>query len=282
MIKKSNTSIKENARKSMGITRDEYALCSYAHYRCSDPRMKSTGWCTDSKEDVADFVGITRPGLYKMLSRLEAKGLLETQSGTGFIRATALFIDTENANEYKENLQDDCKLSLQKENGTVNKVYTDCKQSLQPTVNLVTGNIEVELDISMNKVNNSQADLKPLPKNKKKENEKTAAAAEILSYFNEKTGSRLGVENKHNQKNIIARLGEGMTIEQAKQVIDFKKKTWPPGEYMNKYLTPDTLFSGKFDKYLDESTPKQQKPQPQSQNGSPSNGATIKNGIEWF
>jgi hypothetical protein len=51
-IRKSTTSIKGNARKSLEITRDEYALCSYAHYRCADPRMKAGGWCTDTKDEV--------------------------------------------------------------------------------------------------------------------------------------------------------------------------------------------------------------------------------------
>jgi DNA-binding MarR family transcriptional regulator len=145
-IRKSTTSIKENARKSLEITRDEYALCSYAHYRCADPRMKAGGWCTDTKDEVADFVGISRPGLYKMMDRLEKKGLIEVQAGTGFIRATAFFIDTEHRNE--------CKQSLQRPKSSVNKVYTDCKLSLQGGVNLVTPNIEVEYEYKVNKVNN--------------------------------------------------------------------------------------------------------------------------------
>lgn len=280
-LKKSFTVINENARQSMGITRDEYALCDYALYRCSDPRMKSAGWCTDSKEDVADFVGITRPGLYKMIARLEKNGLLETQAGTGFFRATAQFIDIQNGTESKQSLQDDCKLSLQQENSTVNKVYTDCKQSLQPTVNLVTGNIEVELDISINKVNNSQADLKPLPKNKKKENEKTAAA-EILAHLNEKAGRAFNAEKEQTLKPIIARINEKMTVEDAKRVIAYKCAKWLNDPKMKEYLRPQTLFGTNFWTYLEEATPKQQKPQPKSQNGSPSNGATIKNGIEWF
>jgi DNA-binding MarR family transcriptional regulator len=145
-IRKSTTSIKENARKSLEITRDEYALCSYAHYRCADPRMKAGGWCTDTKDEVADFVGISRPGLYKMMDRLEKKGLIEVQAGTGFIRATAFFIDTEHRNE--------CKQSLQRPKSSVNKVDTDCKLSLQGGVNLVTPNIEVEYEYKVNKVNN--------------------------------------------------------------------------------------------------------------------------------
>ena len=280
-LKKSSTSINENARKSMGITRDEYALCSYALYRCADPRMKLVGWCTDTKDDVADFVGITRPGLYKMIARLEQSGLLETQAGTGFFRATAQFIDIQNGTESKENAKEVCKQSLQQENGSVNKVYSECKQSLQDSVNKVTGNIEVQLDISMNKVN-SEADLKPLPKNKKKENEKTAAAAEILAHLNEKAGRSFDVKNPQTQKYVIARLNEGMSIEEAKRVIDFKVMKWNPDANMRQYLRPDTLFSGKFTIYLEEATPKKPKLQTQSEGNRNVAGAIIKNGIEWF
>jgi uncharacterized phage protein (TIGR02220 family) len=280
-LKKSSTTINENARKSMGITRDEYALCSYALYRCADPRMKLVGWCTDTKDDVADFVGITRPGLYKMIARLEQSGLLETQAGTGFFRATAQFIDIQNGTESKENAKQDCKQSLQQENGSVNKVYSECKQSLQDSVNLVTGNIEVQYDISMNKVN-SEADLKPLPKNKKKENEKTAAAAEILAHLNEKAGRSFNAEKEQTLKPIIACLNEKMTVEDAKRVIAYKCVRWLNDPKMKEYLRPQTLFGTNFWTYLEEATPKKPKPQPQSEGQSATSGAIIKNGIEWF
>jgi len=137
-LKKSFTSISEVARQRLGITRDEYALCSYVHYRCADSRQKIAGWCCDAKEEVADFVGITRPGLYKMIERLEELCLLETGI-LGAIRATPKWIDTEN--ECKQSLQDG-----------VNKVDTRCKQSLHGTVNKVDTHNKVEYDISENKL----------------------------------------------------------------------------------------------------------------------------------
>ena len=120
-LKKRSTTIHEDVRRFLGITRDAYAFCSYVHYRCADSRQKRAGWCCDNKQDVADFVGVTRPGLYKMAERLADFGLLEI-CNTGDYRATPKWIDAET----------NCKQSLQ--NGqaeNVNKVYTDCKQSLQ-------------------------------------------------------------------------------------------------------------------------------------------------------
>lgn len=153
-IKKRVTTISEIARTQLQITRDEYALCSYVHYRSADSRQKMPGWCCDSKDDVAEFIGISRPGLYKMAQRLEAKGLLEV-GNIGAMRTTPLWIDTES----------ECKQSLQNgKNKNVNKVYSERKQSLQnkaKNVNLV------------NEVYNSKSKRK----SKEEEEEKASAAA---------------------------------------------------------------------------------------------------------
>lgn len=136
-IKKSITTVNEWVRYAFGITRDEYALCSYIQFRSADPRNKLPGWCSDHKEEVAVFVGISRPGLYKMLDRMVNLGLLEVDPATGYARITALWMDTEQ----------NCKLSLHEEDAekrklslqsSVNKVYTERKLSLQARVNKVT------------------------------------------------------------------------------------------------------------------------------------------------
>jgi hypothetical protein len=136
-LKKRSTLVNEVARRRLNISRDEYALNQYIHYRCADPRQKVSGWCCDTKEEIAEFVGVTRPGLYQMIRRMQGIGLVEV-GVFGAFRCTEKFIDIEN----------DCKQSLQP---TVNKVYTDCKQSLQPTVNKVYTQYKVKEDISKSK-----------------------------------------------------------------------------------------------------------------------------------
>jgi DNA-binding PadR family transcriptional regulator len=89
------TSITEQLRRDLDITRDEYALCKYAHYRQADPRMIKAGWCTDEKDDVAFFVGISRQSLRPMLLRMELKGLIEVSGVKGWFRATSKWIDLE-------------------------------------------------------------------------------------------------------------------------------------------------------------------------------------------
>jgi len=97
------TSITEQLRRDLDITRDEYALCKYTHYRQADPRMIKAGWCTDEKDEVAYFVGISRQSLRPMLLRMEAKGLIEVFGAKGWFRATSKWIDLELAG--KETLQ---------------------------------------------------------------------------------------------------------------------------------------------------------------------------------
>lgn len=140
-LKKSTTNISEEARKQLDISRDDYALCQYLHYRQGYPNEKMTGWCIDAKDEIADFVGISRPGLYKMVDRLERMKLIDSMPTTGYLRTTRLFIDTETG----------CKQSLQSEKtNSVNKVYNDCKQSLHGSVNKVTHKDEcISKSISM-------------------------------------------------------------------------------------------------------------------------------------
>ena len=72
----------------------------------------------------------------------------------------------------------------------------------------------------------------------------------IINYLNEKINSNYRVKNKVTQSKIIARLNEGYKVEDFKIVIDKKVKEWFDDEKMRIYLRPETLFSNKFEGYL--------------------------------
>lgn len=74
---------------------------------------------------------------------------------------------------------------------------------------------------------------------------------EIIGYLNEKTGKRFTSKSRDTQGHISARLDEGFTVADFKTVIDKKVREWM-GTEMEKYLRPETLFSKKFDRYLNE------------------------------
>ncbi len=72
-------------------------------------------------------------------------------------------------------------------------------------------------------------------------------AEKVLDYLNEKSGSTFRLESNIN---IIAeRIAEGFTISDFITVIDKKIHDWKGTDY-EKYIRPITLFSKKFENYL--------------------------------
>lgn len=75
---------------------------------------------------------------------------------------------------------------------------------------------------------------------------------EIINYLNEVVGTQYRPNSKESQKHIKARLNEGYSIDDFKQVIDNMAFKWLNDEKMNRYLRPETLFGTKFESYLNE------------------------------
>ena len=76
--------------------------------------------------------------------------------------------------------------------------------------------------------------------------------AAIVSHLNLKTGSQYKTSGKKMQSLIRARINEGFTVDDFKRVIDIKAAEWGGDEKMDRYLRPDTLFSPKFESYLNQ------------------------------
>lgn len=77
---------------------------------------------------------------------------------------------------------------------------------------------------------------------------------EIVQYLNQKTGKNFKHTSKVTQRHIRARLAEGFTVSDFKQVIDKKCSDWIRGQKMKEYLRPETLFGAKFESYLNSTT----------------------------
>lgn len=78
---------------------------------------------------------------------------------------------------------------------------------------------------------------------------------EIVSYLNEKTGSKYRPNTDATKKHINARLDEGFTVDDFKTVIDIKTDEWLGDKDMQKFLRPQTLFGTKFESYLNQLSP---------------------------
>jgi uncharacterized phage protein (TIGR02220 family) len=77
-------------------------------------------------------------------------------------------------------------------------------------------------------------------------------AREILAFLNDKTGRNYQAVDA-NLEFIVARLREGATATQCRQVIAKKTREWAGDEKMAEYLRPATLFNRtKFAQYVGE------------------------------
>ena len=85
---------------------------------------------------------------------------------------------------------------------------------------------------------------------------------EILDYLNSKAGTSYRASSKATQRFINARLNDNYTVEDFKKVIDIKVASWKDDPKMSKFLRPQTLFSNKFEGYLNEPMPNVQPDNP--------------------
>ena len=83
------------------------------------------------------------------------------------------------------------------------------------------------------------------------ENENINVIKDIIDYLNKKLGTRYKYTTKDIQSHIKARLKEGFIYEDFVCVIDKKYQEWH-GTKWEEYLRPITLFSTKFQSYLNQ------------------------------
>lgn len=75
---------------------------------------------------------------------------------------------------------------------------------------------------------------------------------EIIDYLNAKTDKNYKASSKKTRSLIKARFNEDFNLDDFKRVIDNKVDDWIDNPDMCKYLRPETLFSNKFEGYLNE------------------------------
>lgn len=81
---------------------------------------------------------------------------------------------------------------------------------------------------------------------------------EIVSYLNEKAGTKYRAKTEATRRHIVARLNDGFSVDDFKEVIDKKCAGWIGTDYQ-KYLRPETLFGSKFESYLNENSKRKEK-----------------------
>jgi uncharacterized phage protein (TIGR02220 family) len=73
---------------------------------------------------------------------------------------------------------------------------------------------------------------------------------EIVDYLNQSCGTHYRADNKETQRHIRLRWKDGFTLDDFKKVIDNMASKWLGDDKMSSYLRPSTLYSNKFESYL--------------------------------
>ena len=100
--------------------------------------------------------------------------------------------------------------------------------------------------------------------------------ADIISYLNEQTDNNYRTKKISSKyKDLIkARFNEDYTLEDFKKVIDNMAVMWLNNDQMQQYLRPETLFSNKFQSYLNIKLPK-------NSNSEAALRKQVEKGVEW-
>ena len=110
--------------------------------------------------------------------------------------------------------------------------------------------LEKQAQINTNEINtnelNTKIDIVPEQK------QEPIPYAEIITYFNKVAGTHYLLRGKEIKKFIKARWNDGFRLEDFKTVLDKKAGQWKNDAKMSKYLRFETLFSNKFESYLNE------------------------------
>ena len=76
----------------------------------------------------------------------------------------------------------------------------------------------------------------------------------IVAYLNQKAGTSYRHTTRKTRDLIKARWNEGFRVDDFKKVIDIKVAEWKDNPKMSKFIRPETLFSNKFEGYLNQIT----------------------------
>ncbi len=142
-------------------------------------------------------------------------------------------------------------------NNLPNRIYIS---AVDGAVNSTVSELE---NLQYGTVKNTVSELEKLQTNKT-ENNKTDKSnnidtvSEVILYLNQVAGTRFTAGSPATQKHINARLKEGYTLEDFKQVIDTKTSEWKGTEFA-KFLRPVTLFGTKFENYINQQPPRSRK-----------------------
>jgi uncharacterized phage protein (TIGR02220 family) len=171
--------------------------------------------CFASNKHFSDFFGLTASRCSQIIKGLKDKGYVEVEY------------------EYGPN-----KEILKRSMRVVNKLKPPIKYSKGGYLENAKGS---NTSFSNTAINKDHMSSKP----------DSIPYSKIISHLNSTAEKNFKVTQKWKDL-IKARWNEGQRLDDFIKVIDVKSSQWLKDQKMNKYLRPQTLFSNKFDEYLNE------------------------------
>lgn len=193
------------------------------------------GYCWANNSYFSELYGVSKKTISNWISSLDERGFIKSE-----------MIYKENSKEIRER-----RLYITR---MEKDFVTYGRNVLNPTEENFHTPMEEKVkdnNTSFNNTSNNTRDIKdiveqspttPIPYN------------EVIDYLNQKTGKNFKHTSKVTQRHIRARLAEGFTVSDFKQVIDNKCSDWLRDQKMKEYLRPETLFGTKFESYLNSKT----------------------------
>lgn len=207
------------------------------------------GWIYKTSEELSDetMLNITPESTRKYLKKLINKGFLHERRNPKYkwdrtmqYRVDIAFIQEElNKNGYNLEGYATVKNTI----GSVENTIQDVKNTVHTSKKVVA-----IPETTTETITETTTDISTVAH----KNENIEQIIEIISYLNEKVGTSYRPESEKTKKLIKARLNEKYTVDDFKSVIDIKCRDWKNSTEWSKFLRPETLFSNKFESYLQQ------------------------------
>ncbi len=130
-------------------------------------------------------------------------------------------------------------------------VTTSCQECHEPHDKNVTRGTDKNVTDNNTSFNNTSNITRDISNNVEQSPTTQIPYKEIVDYLNQKLGTQYRATSKKTRKLIKARFDDDFTLDDFKTVIDKKVYQWQ-GTQFSDFLRPDTLFSSKFEGYLNQ------------------------------
>ena len=233
---------------------------------------ESWGWSTTKVkkflevlkgDNMIDYKSDTKKTVYRVLNYNDYQDIKDEEINSEVTQKkqpkTAFLENSENGENFSAEKRNTEKTSPSIENPNGTEERENAESNSKVTQKKNRSKTEVKQKKTNNNINNYNNNKQYIVEQsptvdveEKKTKKDNPPYEEIIDYLNVKVGKNFKATTKTHQSKINGRWREGYRLDDFKQVIDNKVKQWGNDPNMDKYLRPDTLFSTKFESYLNE------------------------------